>query len=79
MNEMQEGKECCGDEKMGRKKWHRHHRPLMGGGAYGLVFVGAAIYYLNQATTFWMGILGILKALGWPALLIFKVFTMLKM
>jgi len=49
------------------------------GGAYGLAFVGALIYYLQQSTTFWQGVLGILKALVWPAMLIYKVFTLLKM
>ncbi|MDD3774265.1 MAG: hypothetical protein PHW50_03245 [Patescibacteria group bacterium] len=49
------------------------------GGTYGLFFLGALVYYLQQATTFWMGILGILKALVWPAMLLFKVFTLLQM
>jgi hypothetical protein len=49
------------------------------GAVYGLGFIGAAIYYISTATGFWMGVLGILKALVWPALLIFKVFAYLKM
>ena len=32
-------------------------------GFYGLGFIGAAIYYISTATGFWMGILGVLKAL----------------
>ena len=44
----------------------------MGGGAYGLGFIGAAIYYISTATGFWMGVLGILKALVWPAFLVFE-------
>ena len=43
------------------------------GGIYGLAFIGALIYFIQQATTFWMGVLGFLKALVWPAILIYKV------
>lgn len=34
---------------------------------YGLGFVGAGIYFISTATTFWMGVLGFLKAFVWPA------------
>tara|TARA_Y100000310_G_C20300945_1_gene631749 strand:- start:376 stop:558 length:183 start_codon:yes stop_codon:yes gene_type:complete len=44
-----------------------------GGAAYGLGFVGAVVYYLSTATGFWNGILGILKALVWPAFLVYEV------
>lgn len=49
------------------------------GGIYGLAFLGAFIYYLVHATTFWMGVLGFLKALIWPALLIYELMGFLKM
>jgi len=49
------------------------------GGGYGLAFMGVLIYYLQQSTTFWQGILAILKALVWPAFLMYKIFTLLKM
>ena len=42
------------------------------GGTYFLGFIGAVIYYLNTATGFWNGVLGILKALVWPAFLVFE-------
>lgn len=38
---------------------------------YGFGVIGAAVYYLSHATTFWMGLLGLLKALVWPALLVY--------
>jgi len=41
------------------------------GGIYGLGFIGAAIYYVSTATSFWMGVLGILKAIVWPAIVVF--------
>lgn len=42
------------------------------GAVYGLGFIGAAIYFISQATGFWMGVLGFLKALVWPAFLIYE-------
>lgn len=49
-----------------------------GCGAYGLAFLGAAIYYIQHADTFWLGVLGVLKALVWPALVIYKLLEFLK-
>jgi hypothetical protein len=34
--------------------------------------VGAAIYYISNATGFWMGFLGLLKAFVWPAFLVYE-------
>ncbi len=42
------------------------------GAVYGLGFIGAAIYFIAQATTFWMGVLGFLKALIWPVFLVYE-------
>jgi hypothetical protein len=39
---------------------------------YFLGFVGAAIYYISTATGFWLGALGLLKALVWPAFLVYE-------
>lgn len=49
------------------------------GGAYGLAFLGAAIYYIQHAETFWMGVLCVLKAMVWPALVVYKLLEFLKM
>ena len=49
------------------------------GAAYFMAFIGAAVYYIMQATTFWGGVLGFLKAIVWPAMLIFRLFEFLKM
>ena len=43
---------------------------------YGLGFLGAAIYYISTATGFWMGVLGFLKAIVWPVLLVYKLLGM---
>ena len=44
-----------------------------GGAVYGLGFVGAAIYYISHSTSFWTGVLGVLKALVWPAFLVYEM------
>jgi len=48
--------------------WHCHTSK---GGIYGLGFIGAAIYYISTATSFWIGVLGILKAIIWPAIVVY--------
>lgn len=44
-----------------------------GGMIYGLGFLGAVIYYIQAASGFWMGVLGILKAVVWPAFLVYEL------
>ena len=44
-----------------------------GGGAYGLGVLGAAVYYISTATGFWVGVLGVLKSLVWPAFVVFEI------
>ena len=49
------------------------------GGVYGLAFVGALVYFLQHADTFWVGVLGILKAIVWPAFLVYNLLDFLNM
>ena len=49
------------------------------GGFYGLAFIGAAVYFIQHSATFWEGVFGFFKALVWPAMLMYKVFELLKM
>jgi len=44
---------------------------------YGLGLIGAVVYFIQRADTFWDGVLGFLKALVWPAVLIYKLFGFL--
>lgn len=46
---------------------------------YGLGVIGSAIYYIVHATSLSMGIIGIIKAIFWPAVIIYKVMEMLMM
>jgi hypothetical protein len=45
---------------------------------FGLGFIGAAIYFLQQATSFWTGFIGILKALVWPAFVVYELLKFFK-
>ncbi len=47
------------------------------GAVYGLGFIGAAIFFIGQATGFWMGVLGFLKAIVWPVFLVLQAFKAL--
>lgn len=66
--------EQCGKVVVNNQKAHG----IMGG-AYGLFFVGVLIYYLQNSVGFWGAVVAILKAIVWPALLIYKVFSLLNM
>lgn len=44
-----------------------------GGAIYGLGFLGALVYYLTTATSFWAGCIGIIKAILWPAFLVYGI------
>jgi len=50
-----------------------------GGGAYGLGIIGALVYYISTATSFWGGVVGVLKALVWPAFLVYELLKFLVM
>ena len=45
---------------------------------YGLGFIGAAIYFIVNASSFGAGVIGVLKAIVWPAFLAFELFKFLQ-
>lgn len=47
------------------------------GWAYFLGVVGAVVYYVQHAASFWQGVGGIVMALFWPAVVVYKVFGLL--
>lgn len=49
-----------------------------GGSVYGLGFIGALIYFIQIADSFWIGVLGFLKALVWPAFLVYHLFRFIQ-
>ena len=44
-----------------------------GGFGYFLGFIGAAVFYIQAASGFWPGVVGFLKALVWPAFVVYDV------
>jgi hypothetical protein len=63
------------------KKWNKNITVNKGGSGviYGLGLIGAVIYYIQHATTFMIGVIGVIKAVFWPAVLIYYVFDKLKL
>jgi hypothetical protein len=60
-------------------KRHHHHHHGGSSAIYGLGVVGALFYFLQNAATFGMVIIGIGKSIFWPAILMFKLLTYLQM
>ena len=55
---------------------NNRYGPVRGGGGnavYFLGLIGALVYYIQAATGFWGGVLGILKSLVWPAFVIYEL------
>ena len=59
--------------------WCKTSNCNSGGCIYFFGFLGAAVYYISQASGFWMGVLGFLKALVWPAFLVHALLKSLGM
>jgi hypothetical protein len=54
------------------RSWN--NRGAGGGNAvYGLGLIGALVYYIQAADGFWGVVVGILKALVWPAFLVYDL------
>lgn len=70
------------EEFVKKKEWkhhHGHHGGQAGGAVYGLGLIGALVYYLSTAASFWLGLLGILKAILWPAFVVYELMKYLHM
>jgi hypothetical protein len=40
---------------------------------YGLGLIGALVYFIQYADSLWTGVLGVFKAILWPALLVYEL------
>jgi hypothetical protein len=49
------------------------------GFGYFVAFIGAAVYFIQQATSFGTGVLGFLKACVWPYFLIYNLLEFLNL
>lgn len=71
--------ECCKD--IHSHDWHKknyYSGGHNGNAIYGLGVIGALFYFLQGTTTFMSVAIGIGKAFFWPAILMFKLLTYLK-
>ncbi len=56
------------------------HAGAAGGGAvYGLGLIGALVYFIGSANSFWDGLYGVFQALVWPAYLVYGLLHSLKL
>ncbi len=46
---------------------------------YGLGLIGAWVYFIGHAATFWLGLLGFFKGIIWPAMLVYELLKYLHM
>jgi hypothetical protein len=60
------------------KEW-KHHDGNGGGFVYFMAFLGALVYFLQTTTSFWDGLMGILQAVIWPAILVYKALELLNL
>jgi len=65
--------------KADKKRTKVVHKGTANAPVYGLGLIGAWVYYIGQATTFWMGVLGFLKGIVWPAMLVYELLKYLNM
>ena len=67
------------DEQRCKEKWNKKKRYNAATNSsnvvYGLGAIGAAVYFIPNAVGFWAGVLGILKAFVWPAILVFEALS----
>ena len=49
------------------------------GGIYFMGFIAAVVYFIQNAVSFGNGFVGFLKALVWPAFLVYNLLDFLKM
>ncbi len=68
------------EEKTMRKSYVKYVNKGGGssGAAYILAMIGAAVYYLQQASGLGEGVVALLKALVWPAFLVYNVLHFLR-
>lgn len=49
------------------------------GAIYGLGFLGALVYFLQHATSFMDGVVGVVYAIFWPGIIVYKVLELFKL
>jgi hypothetical protein len=64
---------CCG----GNNNKYNMNSNASSGAVYGLGLIGALVFFIQQADTFGQGLFGVLKALVWPAILVYEALSKL--
>ncbi len=62
---------------MGNNDWRSGGRAS--DAIYGFGFIGSLIYFIGHATSFGMGVLGVLKSIIWPVLLVYRALDFFRM
>lgn len=65
--------------KIEKQKVKVIHRGGASEAVYGMGLIGAWVYFIGHATTFWLGVLGFLKGIVWPALMVYELLKYLHM
>jgi len=60
---------------MSKSVKYANHGPM--GGTYLVTYIGAAVYFVNHTVGFWGVVLALLKALVWPAFIVYHVLNLL--
>lgn len=68
-----------GEQRMTKDTRRGMNGSSVSGGVYGLGFIGALVYYIQHAATLGAGLLGFLKAVVWPAILVYNLLAWLKL
>lgn len=63
---------CCGGNNKYNMNSHASSSVV-----YGLGLIGALVFFIQQADTFGQGLFGVLKALVWPAILVYEALSTL--
>lgn len=70
---------CCQDISARKKHHHGNCHCSQNSALYGLGVIGALFYFLQNAATFTAVVVGIFKAVFWPAFVLFRVLTELNL
>ena len=64
--------------KKPEKKWNNNNAAAAAP-VYGFGLIGALVYFIQHANSFWAVLLGFVKAIFWPGILVYELLKYLKM
>ncbi|MFS8522086.1 MAG: hypothetical protein FWJ87_12055 [Micromonosporaceae bacterium] len=63
----------------GKRTVDVYHTRHTSSGLYLLTVIGAAVYFVGHADGFWHGVLGVLKAIVWPAFVVYRAMELMNL